>query len=100
MARRTVVDLLAEVLARDARDLDMDLEEDFALTPENRVEPVDIAKLAIACERTYRLALRDEEVAQWRTLGDAMAHVARLLEEGQAEPTERSEEDRTAWFYE
>ncbi len=96
MARVTVSELLGEILRRDGSDFG----PRFALTAQNGVEPIDIAKLAIACEAAFRLVLHDEEVAQWRVLGDASAHVARLLEAGDAQPLEREEEDRVAWFYE
>lgn len=93
---RTVAGLLGEILSRDERDISAA----FALTPENRVAPVDVAKLAIACEKAFGLSLYDEKVAAWETVGDAVRHVEELLEEGVAEPVERTDADRTAWYYE
>lgn len=94
--QKTVSRLLGEILLRDAYDI----RAAFPLTAENRVTPIDIAKLAIACERAFRLTLFDERIAQWRTVGDACGHIEALLEEGMAEPTERTDEERTAWYYE
>ncbi len=96
MARITVSELLAEVLKNDAHGF----KKDDALSPANGIMPMDIAKLAILCEHAYHVVLRDEIIADWRTLGDVEAHVAHLIEAGEAEPLEREEEDRTAWFYE
>ncbi len=96
MARITVSELLAEVLKNDAHGFG----KDHALSPANGITPLDIAKLAILCEHAYHVVLHDEIIAEWRTLGDVEAHVERLLEAGEAEPLEREQEDRTAWFYE
>ena len=93
---KTVVALLSEILSGDPDEMDAS----FSLTRANSVAPIDIAKLAIACEQAFRIALYDEKIAEWKTVGDVCRHVAELLEEGQAEDTERSDEDRTAWFYE
>lgn len=92
----TAVDLLSRVLSADREDIGMA----FGLTEANGVTPMEVAKFAIACEKTFGLTLYDEKIAQWRTVGDACRHISELLEEGQAEAVERSEDDRTAWFYE
>ncbi|HML48915.1 MAG TPA: acyl carrier protein [Clostridia bacterium] len=94
--RKKVVDLLSEILSGDPYEMDAS----FALTRENDVAPIDIAKLTLACENAFRISLYDEKIADWKTVGDACRHIEELLEEGQAEATERSEEEREAWFYE
>ncbi len=96
MARVTVGELLGEVLRHDFQAYS----PSFALTRENGVEPIDIAKLAMACERVYRVTLNDEEIAEWHTLGDANAHVQRLLDAGDDKALARDDTDRTGWFYE
>lgn len=93
---QTVVDLLGEIVTQDPRDMNAA----FSLSLSNDITPIDVAKLAIACEQAFGLALHDERIAQWNTVGDACAHIARLLEEGLAESVERSDEERTAWYYE
>lgn len=67
---------------------------------EQGVTPMDIAKLAIACEQAFGIALYDEKIAQWETVGDVCRHIEELLDEGQAEAVEHTDEDRTAWYYE
>lgn len=94
--RETVAELAAEVLSRDA----LDMTASFALTRENRVAPIDVAALAIACERAFHIAFHDELVAQWRTLVDVLTDIQRLLDDGMAEPVARSDEERTGWYYE
>lgn len=94
--RKKIVELFSEILSGDPDDMGAS----FSLTQANDVAPIDVAKLAIACERVFRIPLYDEKIAEWKTLGDAFRHVEELLEEGQAEATERSEEERTDWFYE
>lgn len=94
--RGTVVRLLSEILAGDP----LDISTTFLLAPENGVTPIDIAKLAIACEKEFGFSLFDEKIAQWKTVGDACAHIEELLEEGLGESIDRSDEDRIDWFYE
>lgn len=94
--RKKVVDLLSEILSGDPHEMDAS----FSLTRENDVAPIDIAKLAIACEKAFQITLYDEKIAGWKTVGDACRHIEELLEEGQAEAVERSDEEREAWFYE
>lgn len=92
----TVAGLLGEILSGDP----LELRERFLLIPENGVTLLEVAKLAIACEEAFGLSLHDEKIAQWETLGDVCRHVGELLEEGLAEPTERTDEERTGWYYE
>lgn len=90
-----ITDLLAEILAADPYGMDAA----FALTPES-VAPIDVARLAIACEDAFGISLHDEAVAQWHTVGDACAHVEALLEAGMGEKAERTDAERVGWFYE
>ena len=92
----TVLELLGQILSRDTADFP----ESYPLTSTRDVTPLDIAKLAIACEEAFSLTLHDEIVARWATLGDVYACIELLLQSGEAEPTERSDEERTQWFYE
>lgn len=92
----TVAALLGEILSLDP----LEMGSSFPLSPAAGVAPMDVAKLAIACERAFGFSLFDEKIAQWETLGDVGDHIDELLEEGLAEPTQRSDEDRTAWYYE
>ena len=92
----TVAELLGAMLSQDPQELD----RAFILSPENGIQPLDRARLAIACEETFHLSLYDEEIAQWKTLEDACTHIDALLGEGYAEPTERTDEERLGWYYE
>ena len=91
----TASELLSSILAGNTGELD----HRFSLSVGNGVAPIDVAKFAIACEKAFKLALHDEDIADWQTLGDACEHIEALLEMGDAEPLERDEGDRTAWFY-
>ena len=91
-----IIDLLASIIQQNADELSLQ----FALTRENHVEPLDIAKLAIACEAYFGMTLHDERIAQWRLLSDAAAYIEELLEDGQDQPALRSDEERVAWYYE
>ena len=93
---KKVADLLGEITSADPYDM----HATFRLTKDNGIAPMDVARLAIACERAFRIPLYDERIAEWETLGDACAHIEKLLEAGLAEPLERTDNDRTAWYYE
>ena len=92
----TAAALLGEILSMDP----LEMGSSFSLSPENDVMPIDVAKLAIACEKAFGFPLFDEKVALWKTLEDVCRHIDELLEEGLAEPTQRSDEDRVDWYYE
>lgn len=94
------LDLLTELLGGILSCDPMDLSASFKLTEANGVSPIDVAKLAIACEQRLGFRLYDEHIAQWKTLGDAQRDIDALLEEGLGKPTLHSDEERTAWFYE
>ena len=91
----TIADLLSGIISQSADDIT----PSFRLEPP-AVTPLDIAKLAIALEQAFGIPLHDEKIARWRTVHDIRTHLDALLEEGLAESTERTEDDRTAWFYE
>lgn len=93
---KTVTNLLGDITSADPYDM----RPGFRLSPENGIAPIDVARLAIACEKKFRIPLYDEKIAEWETLGDVCAHLERLLEEGLAEPLERTDRDRTGWYYE
>ena len=91
---KTVIRLLCEILSCDPS----------IITPSFRLdteaEPIEIAKLAIALEEALGFPLYDEKIAEWHTVTDVCTHISGLLEEGLGEPTERSDSDRAAWYYE
>lgn len=91
-----IKELLGEILCRALADET----KAFALSPANGVTALDIAQLAIACERHFGFALHDEKIAKWETLRDAASHIGELLDEGQGLQTTYSEEERTPWHYE
>ena len=51
--RKKIVELFSEILSGDPDDMGAS----FSLTPANDVAPIDVAKLAIACERVFRIPL-------------------------------------------
>ncbi len=85
--------LLSETAGSDVEDLSAD-------TRLQEIEPIHLAKLAIACEQTFAITLYDDAVCDARTLGDLAAHIEHLLESGQRKMEEVTEEDRLPWFYE
>ena len=91
-----VVGLLGDILSAEPEEL----KASFALTAANGVLPIDIAKLAISCEEAFGFSLCDEEIAEWKMVADVCRHIEELIEDGQAEAAEKTEEDRVDWYYE
>jgi acyl carrier protein len=88
--------MLSDIIGVEAADVPIKM----ALTKDNGVYPLDIAKLVIACEKEYKVTIHDEYVLTFRCVGDLADYIDNLLSLGLNEMPERTEEDRTAWFYE
>lgn len=91
----TVIDLASNILSGEKREINAA----FRLTRDNQVAPIDVAELAIRCEREFGFPLHDERIAQWETIGDVCACIEEGLEEGLGEKAIRTEDERTGWFY-
>ncbi len=96
MVIRKVKELLADIISADAQDI----ETNMTLTKDNGVEPLDKAKLMIACEKEFKITIHDEDVHAFRRVRDLAAYIDQTLSDGLANPPEFSDEDRTAWYYE
>lgn len=70
------------------------------LSKRNGVEPLDVAKLIIACEKKFKLTIHDEDVHTFLCIGDLAAYIDQKLSEGYADTPEITDEDRVAWYYE
>lgn len=92
----TVIDLASNILSGEKREITAA----YRLTRDNKVAPIDVAELAIRCEKAFGFLLMDEKIAQWETIGDACATIEEALEEGMDQKTIRTEDERTDWFYE
>lgn len=88
--------LLADIISVEPEDITAAM----TLTYDNGVDPIDVAALVIACEKEFKVTIHDEDVAGFGCAGDLAAYIDKLLEAGLYEMPERTEEDRTAWFYE
>ncbi len=88
--------LLAEIIGVEA----VDITSRMPLTKDNGVDPLDIAKLIIACEKEFKVTIHDEDVLDFHCAYDIAAYIDNLLSLGLNDIPERTEEDRTAWFYE
>lgn len=96
MVIRRVRELLAQILGADMEVITADM----PLTRGSGVEPMDIAKLVIACEQVFGVPIQDEDVHAFRCPDDLAAYIDRLIDEGLANKIELTDEDRLPWFYE
>ena len=88
--------MLADIMGLEAEDIPGTM----ALTKSNRVDPLDLAKWIIACEKEFKITIHDEDVLAFRCINDAAAYIDEMLSLGLNEMPERTDEDRVAWFYE
>ena len=96
MVIHKVKKMLADIISIDPEDISSRM----ALTKANGVDPIDVACLVIACEKEFGITIHDEDVLAIRSVAGLAAHIDQMLNDGINEPAERTEEDRTAWFYE
>lgn len=76
MIPEKVAYLLAEILGQDEEDIT----EQTAFTEEYGIEPIDVAKLVIAVEKKFDIAIHDDEAAGFHNLGDVIRHIIRERE--------------------
>jgi len=88
--------MLSDIISVDPEDI----ASRMALTRENGVNPIDVSCLIIACEKEFGIIIHDEDVLTFGRVADLAAHIDQMISDGMNEPAERTEEDRTAWFYE
>ena len=96
MAVYKVRKMLADILGMEAEDIPGHM----ALTKDNGVDPLGLAKWIIACEKEFRITINDEAVLAFHCVNDTAAYIDNMLSLGLNEMPERTEEDRVAWFYE
>ena len=88
--------LLADIISVAPEDI----KSKMTLTHDNGVDPIDVAALVIACEKEYKVIIHDEDIPSFGCVADLATYIDKLLEAGLYDMPERTEEDRTAWFYE
>lgn len=76
MVMYKVAHLLAEILGED----DEDITEQTEFTQEYGIEPIDVAKLVIAVEKKFDITIYDDEAAVFRSVGDLVRYVNKVLE--------------------
>ncbi len=91
---------VAELLAQIVPIREEEILPSTALTKERGVEPLDLVKLIIACEKKFKIIIHDEDVHQFKCVGDIVNYIDGHLEEGTTELALHDETQRRAWFYE
>lgn len=95
MSFHKVARILADILEIDEEDITSDM----ALTPEFEVEKIHIAKLVIECEKKFKVAIHDEKVHGFHTVGDVVKYIENTLSENEGNTSESAEEERMWWYY-
>ena len=73
---KKIAALLAEIIGFDDDDIYMETK----LSSEFGIEPIDVAKLVIECEREFGIEIMDEDVHTFKEVGDIVRYVKRLQE--------------------
>ncbi len=77
MTFRDVAKILADLL-----DTDVDqVEPTTALSPENGVHAIDMAKLVVECERRFNVIIHDEDVHEFAYVDDIVQYIQRMVED-------------------
>lgn len=69
--------ILAENIGADEEDITLETE----LKPEYGIEPVDIAKMIIECEKEFNITIHDEDVHTFKKLEDVVVYVNKIISE-------------------
>jgi len=68
---KKVAAILADIIGCDDNDVFMETK----FTAENGVNPIDIAKLVIECEREFNIEIFDEDVHKFKEVGDVVRYI-------------------------
>ncbi len=69
--------ILSESIGADEEDITLETE----LTSDYGIEPIDIAKMIIECERVFHITIHDEDVHTFKKLKDVVEYVDKIISE-------------------
>ena len=58
-----------------------DIKQGDILSREYGIEPLDVARLVIECEKKFKITVLDEDVPQWRTVQDVVDYITAALDD-------------------
>ena len=92
-----MANLLAEIIGADPDDIS----PETSLCPTSGIEPIDLAKLIIACEKKFKITIYDEHVHHFQTVGNVVTYIENILAEGIENFSSQDDADkqREAWYY-
>lgn len=77
LAFEKIAEILAEIIDRDSDDIGLDT----ALTADNSIMPIDVAKLVIECENRFKIIIHDEDVHTFKTVYDVVEYIKKIRSE-------------------
>lgn len=77
-----------------------ELDPETRLSRRGGVDAVSLAKLVIRAERTFKVSVRDEDLADLPRLADLAAYIDVQLEDGETDYVPPNDVTREAWYYE
>jgi len=89
-----IANIFAEIMGID--DQDITPETDFSI--DSGVDKISVVKLIIECEKEFNITIFDEDVHDFKCIGDIAAYVGKLLAEDVTSALS-TDKEREAWFY-
>ncbi len=90
---------VAELLAQIVPLREEEILPSTALAKEKGIEALDLVKLVMACEKKFKIIIHDEDVHQFKCVGDIVDYIDGHLEDGTTELALHDETQRRGWFY-
>lgn len=94
MIDEKIAEILAEIIGVDNQDITPETK----LTTDSGVEKISIAKLIIGCEKEFNITIFDEDVHDFKCIGDITNYIKKLLSENAASDLS-TDKEREAWYY-
>ncbi|MCL1917896.1 MAG: acyl carrier protein [Peptococcaceae bacterium] len=77
-----------------------EIRPEMSLYDDPEINPLDVARLIMACEKKFDIMIHDEDVHTFVRVDDCVRYIAEALFEGQQSISVSSDEEREAWYYE
>ena len=95
MVFQTAAALLSQILGIREDEI----RPDTVLCGDPGVDPLDIARFIIACEKKFDIVVHDEDVHTFVFFKDSVRYIDEAFSEGGQSKSLSSDEERDAWYY-
>ncbi|MCL1853507.1 MAG: hypothetical protein FWF88_10860 [Peptococcaceae bacterium] len=96
---KMIYNAAAEVLSETIGIMRGEVTSRTGLVSDPAIDPVDIAKYVMACEKRFDVVIHDEDVLTFLCFEDSVRYIADVLFEGEQSVPIASDKEREAWYY-